>query len=99
MRENINEIERLFDQCAVDLHRGVVARKGYAMLVIVGVGRILEIPARACKLHRDLAQILARGLRCAARISDVFVAEIAKRISALLLRTQGGDDLGILFGL
>ena len=46
-----------------------------------------------------LAQVLAGGLRCASRISDVLVAEIAKGISALLLCAKRGDDLRVLFGL
>ena len=97
--EEINEIKSLLHESAVDLHGHVIAGKSDAVLVIVRVGRILEIPASARKLHGDLAQVLTGGLGCAARISHVLVAKIAKRIAGLLLLLERGNGLGVLFGL
>ena len=69
------------------------------MLVIVHVGRILQIPRLPCHGDGNLTQSLTRGAADRARIALVFMAQSALGIARGRQQTRCGDRLGILFGL
>ena len=98
VRETRNEAEQFRKGRTVDLHRLVFFRERDAMLVVVDVGRILQIPAASVHVERDLAQVLSCGLGFVAGVALVFVAEQALRIAALGQEFRRRDRLRILLG-
>ena len=99
MGEKLYKVKELYKGGAVYLHRGMLTRKGDAMLVIVNVGRILEIPLLARHCHWNLAEGLSCRLARIACVALVFVAKEALGISALGQELCGGKCFGVLFGL
>ena len=99
MREHADKIKKLSERSVVDLHRNVLFGKGDTMLVVVNVGRILQIPLVARKRDRNDAVILTGGGVDSARISFIFTAQKAFRITALRKRFCRRDGFRVLFGL
>ena len=62
MGNKLDEIEQLFNRVLIHFHGSVFTRKQYAVLIKIGVRRILHKPAFARQVHRNSAQISARGM-------------------------------------
>ena len=99
MREQRHEIQQLAESSPLDLHGGVLAVEHDAVLVVVNVGAVLQIPRAVVDGQRDDAVILAGGVVHPARIALVLHAELALGVGALGGQLGGGDGLGVFFGL
>ena len=103
----VNEIEQAGECRTVDVHGAVVRAHGDAVLVEVGVGRVLQAPALAAERDGDNAQVLAcgvgaaRGARGAAGVALVFDAELAGGVllAGVLGGACSGDLARVLLGL
>ena len=98
VRQRGDEIKLTRKSFAADLHRHVILRKRDAVLVVVNVGRILQIPLVAAKGEGDLAQILSRGRVCVTRVADVLGAKQTFRITRLRRKLRRRDGLRVFFG-
>ena len=99
MRKLGYKVKLTLESRAADLHRHVFLRERDAVLVVVNVGRVLKKPLVTAKGEGNLAQILARGCICVSRITHVFGAEKALRITRLRRKLRRRDVLRVLFGL
>ena len=99
MGKQLDEIQELNKGGAIDLHGRVLTRKRDTVLVIIYIGRILQIPLRPRHGHGNLTKGLSCGLRRVTRISLVVVAKQALGIAALRQKLCSGNGLGILLGL
>ena len=99
VREQRDEVEQLAESGAVDLHRGMLAVEGDAMLVVINIGRVLQIPLRIVDGNRNGAVILPRRRIQIACIALVFMAERTLRIGRLCRVACGGNRLWVLLGL
>ena len=70
-----------------------------AVLVVVDIGAVLQIPCAAVDGQRDDAVVLAGGMVHPACIALVLHAELALGVGALGGQLGGGNGLGVLFGL
>ena len=70
-----------------------------AVLVVVNVGAVLQIPRAVVDGQRDDAVVLTRRVIHAACVAFVFHAQLALGVSALGCKLCSGNGLGILFRL
>ena len=82
-----------------DAHRDVVPVQHDAVLVVVHVGRILEIPRFAAQLQRNEPVVLPRGMVDPPRVAGIFRAEHAFRIGDRRRVPQHGDFMRVLLRL
>ena len=83
VREQCYEIQQLAESSPLDLHGGVLAVEHDAVLVVVDVGAVLQIPRAVVDGQRDDAVILAGGVVHPARIALILHAELAFGVGAL----------------
>ena len=96
--EEIDKVEELAHRGAVAAHGRVLFGDGDAVLVVIGIGRVLQEPLFAAQFHLDRADILAGRMRARAFKALVLFAEGAHGILARLRRAQKfGDILIVLF--
>ena len=77
----------------------MLAVKHDAVLIIVNIGRILEIPVAAVDSHGNDPVVLSGRMVQPARVSLIFPAQQALGIGGLLCQLGGGNSLGILLRL
>ena len=99
MGEQTHKIQQLAEGRPLDLHRGVLVVEHDAVLVVVDVGTVLQIPRAVVDGQRDDTVIFARGVVHAACVALVLHAQLALGISALGCKLCGGNGLGIFFRL
>ena len=99
VRELIHEIKKPNKAFARYAHRHMIAVEYDAMLIVIGVGGILEIPALAVQTHRHDAVVLARGKIHSPRVAGIFNAQHAFGIAGLLCIFLRRDIARILFRL
>ena len=103
MREPLHELEEPLERGAADLHGDVPLRQHDAVLVVVDVRAVLQVPRLARQRERDEADGLARRMVEAPGVAQVLGAELAARVglagARLLLLQRGRDGLGVLLGL
>ena len=97
--EQAHEIQQLAEGGPLDLHGGVLAVEHDAVLVVVDIGAVLQIPCAAVDGQRDDAVVFAGGMIHPACIALVLHAELALGVSALGGQLGGGNGLGVLFRL
>ena len=97
--EQAHEVQQLAEGGTLDLHGGVLAVEHDAVLVVVDIGAVLQIPCAAVDGQRDDAVVFAGGMVHPACIALVLHAELALGVGALGGQLGGGNGLGILFGL
>ena len=97
--EQAHKIQQLAEGRPLDFHGGMLVVKYDAMLVVVNVGAVLQIPLAVVDGQRDDAVILARGVVHAACIALVLHAQLALGVGALGRKLCGGNGLGIFFRL
>ena len=97
--EEGHEVQQLAEGGTLDLHGGVLAVEDDAVLVVVDVGAVLEIPRAVVDGQRDDAVVLAGGMVQPAGIALVLHAELALGVGALGGELCRRDGLGVLFGL
>ena len=83
VRELADEVQQLAEGRAVDLHRRMRAVEDDAVLVIIDIRRILQIPAAAVDRHGNDTVILAGRVVHPSGIALVFGAESALGIAGL----------------
>ena len=82
VRELPHEVQQLGKTRPIDLHRGVLLIEHDAVLVVVHVGRILQVPRRIVDGDGNHAMVLARRVVDAPGISLVLHAQQALGIAA-----------------
>ena len=97
--EQAHEIQQLAEGSTLDLHGSVLVVEHDAVLVVVDVGAVLQVPSVVVDGERDDAVILAGGVVHAACIAFVLGAELALGVGALGSQFGGGNGLGVFFGL
>ena len=97
--EEGHEVQQFAEGGTLDLHGGVLAVEHDAVLVVVDVGAVLQIPRAVVDGQRDDAVILAGGVVHPARIALVLHAELALGVGALRSQLCGCDGFGVFFGL
>ena len=97
--EQAHEIQQLAEGSTLDLHGSVLVVEHNAVLVVVDVGAVLQVPSAVVDGERDDAVILAGGVVHAACIAFVLGAELALGVGALGSQFGGGNGLGVFFGL
>ena len=93
------EVQQLFKGGAVDFHGHVLAVEDDAVLVIVDIGGVLQIPLGPGDGDGDDAVVGPGGVVHAAGVALVFPAQLAFGVAGLGGVLGGGDGLGVLFGL
>ena len=99
MRELRHEIEQAHEAVVRNAHRHMLAVEHDAVLVVISVGRVLQIPLILAERQRHDAVVLARREIHSTCIARVFHAEHAARIAGLLRIFLCGDVTRILFRL
>ena len=97
--EQAHKIQQLAEGCTLDLHGGVLVVEHDAVLVIVNVGAVLQVPRAVVDGQRDDAVVLTRGVVHTACVALVLHAQLALGVSALGCKLCGGNGLGVLFRL
>ena len=97
--EQAHEVQQLAEGGALDLHGGVQIIEHDAVLVVVDVRAVLQVPRAVVDGERDDAVVLAGGVVHAACIALVLSAELALGIGALRGQLCGGNGLGVLLRL
>ena len=96
--KEIDKVEQLAHRSAVAAHGCVLFGDGDAVLVVIGIGRVLQEPLFAAQLHLDRADILAGRMRARTFKALIFFTQGAHGILARLRRAQKfGDILVVLF--
>ena len=99
MRENIQKCREVHEGLMRNPHGDVVAVQYDAVLIVVGVRRILQKPFIPVELQRNQAVCLARGMIAASCIAFIFAAEQALRIDCRRRELRLCDITRILFRL
>ena len=99
VRELGHKVQQLFNGCLIDDHRGVLGVEYDAVLGIVHIGAVLQVPVFSCKLHGNDPVILPGRMIHSTGIALVFYAQQALGIVGLGSCLCGSDGLGILFRL
>ena len=99
MRKLRHKVKQLVKHSRVDDHGNMLFIEHNAVLVVVAVGRILEIPRLAVNFQRNRAQVLPRRMVLVAGKAHVFRAELALGICRGGACARLGDVARILFGL
>ena len=100
VRELRHKVEQLLKRAAVDVHGLVLFVEHDAVLVVVQVGGILEVPRLAAQVQVHKAVVLARREgRAAPRVAGVLHAQHAGRIAGGLLQPRRRDVARVLLGL
>ena len=97
--EQTHKIQQLAEGCPLDLHGGMLVIEHDAVLVVVNVGAVLQIPRAVVDGQRDDAVIFARRVVHAAGVALVLHAQLALGVSTLGCKLCGGNGLGIFFRL
>ena len=97
--EQTHKIQQLAEGCPLDLHGCVLVVEYDAMLVVVNVGAVLQIPRAVVDGQRDDAVIFAGRVVHAACVTLVLHTQLALGVSALGRKLCGGNGLGVLFRL
>ena len=97
--EQTHKIQQLAEGRPLDLHRSVLVIEHDAVLVVVNVGAVLQVPRAVVDGQRDDAVILAGGVIHAACIALILHAQLALGVSALGCKLCSGNGLGVLFRL
>ena len=95
----VHEIEQPLKRAPVDAHGDVLLVEHDAVLVVIQVRRILQIPGLAAQRQRDHPVVLPGGKADAARVAGVFDAQHALGIGRLRRTALGGDIPRVLFRL
>ena len=99
VRQDLDELKQPAEGHWIDLHRHMILFQQDAVLLIVGVRAVLQIPVLALQMHRDLSQVLPCRMIEASRVAHVFRAKQALRIARALHSQQLGDHARILLRL
>ena len=97
--EQTHKIQQLAEGRPLDLHGGVLVIEHDAVLVVVNIGAVLQIPRAVVDGQRDDAVVFAGGVVHAAGVALVLRAQLALGVSALGRKLCGGNGLGVLFRL
>ncbi len=81
--EEGHEVQQLAEGGTLDLHGGVLAVKDDAVLIVVDIGAVLEIPRTVVDGQRDDAVIFPGGMVQPTGIALVLHAELALGVGAL----------------
>ena len=99
VRELAHKIEQLRERIRRDAHRRVLVGKHDAVLVVINVRAVLQIPGLAAQLDGHDAVVLPRGEIHAPGIADILDAQHAFRIAGGGLQPFKRDGFRILLGL
>ena len=99
MGEQGHKVQQLAECRLVDDHGGMLGVEDDAVLVIVDVGAVLQVPVGPGDGHGDNPVVLPGGMVHPARVALVFRTEHTLGIARLGSQLGGGDGLGILLGL
>ena len=94
-----HEGKELLEGAAADLHGGMLGVEDDAVLLIISIGRILDVPVLIGQLDGHHAVILSGREVAAAAITGVFNAQHALGIADTGSVLELCDLLGVLFGL
>ena len=97
--EQTHKIQQLAEGCPLDLHGCMLVIEHDAVLVVVNVGAVLQIPCAVVDGQRDDAVVFARGVVHAACVALVLHAQLTLGVSALGCKLCGGNGLGVFFRL
>ena len=97
MGELRHKIEQLLKGAGRDGHGRMLMGEHDAVLVVIYIGAVLQIPSLSAERQRHHTVILARGKIHAARIADVLDAQHTFGIAGCRLQALQSDGLGILF--
>ena len=97
--EEGHEVQQLAESGPLDLHGGVLVVEDDAVLVVVDIGAVLQIPRAVVDGQRDDAVVLTGGVVHPARIALVLHAELALGVGALGGQLSGGNGFGVFFRL
>ena len=97
--ELLDKVQQLAEGGTLDLHGGVLAVEDDAVLVVVDVGAVLEVPVAVVDGDGDDAVVLAGGMVHPAGVALVLHAELALGVGALGGELGRRNGLGVLFGL
>ena len=99
MREQLRKVQQPAERRRADAHGRMLGVEDDAVLVVIDVGGILQIPAAAVQLKGDDAVVLPGGMVHAARVALVFRAQGAFGIAGLRRELGRGDGARVLLGL
>ena len=97
--EQTHKIQQLAEGRPLNFHGGVLVVEHDAVLVVVDIGAVLQIPCAAVDGQRDNTVVFAGGMVHPACIALVLSAELALGVSALGCKLCGGNGLGVFFRL
>ena len=75
MGELRDEAQKVLERCPGDAHGNMISAQDDAVLVVVAVRGVLEIPVLAMKVERDKPQVLSCGMPLVAEEALVLPAE------------------------
>ena len=94
-----HKIKQLGKGARLNAHGLVFFREHDAVLVVIDIGAVLQVPALAAQAQGHDAVVLARGEVHPARVADVLRAQHALGIAGRGLQALQSDGLGVLFRL
>ena len=97
--EEGHKVQQLAERGPLDLHGGVVVVEDDAVLIVIDIRAVLQIPRTVVDGQRDDAVILAGGVVHPARVALVLHAELALGVGALGGQLGCCNGLGVFFGL
>ena len=99
VRKLLREVQQAPKRRVRDAHGRMRCIQDNAVLVIIDIRRVLQIPVAAIQLQRNDAVVLPGRVVHAARIALVFRAKSAFRVAGLRRVFGSGDGARVLFGL
>ena len=96
VRQHCHKIQQLLKAGPVNAHRRMLRAQADAVLIVIHIGRILQIPAFAAERHGNEAVILPRRMVHPSGVALIFRAELALWIPGLrreLCRRNGARVL------
>ena len=99
VRELLRKIQQPPERRAGDAHGRVRRVQDDAVLVVIDIRRVLQVPVAAVQLQRDDAVVLPGRVVHAARVALVFRAQGAFGVAGLRRVFGSSDGARVLFGL
>ena len=99
VRKDGDEVQQLLEGCLIDFHRSVLRIKCNAVLVVIDIGAVLQVPGFTANGDGNDPVVLPGRMIHTACVALVLSAQLALGISRLGCRLGCGNSLGVFFRL
>ena len=99
MGEDRNKVQQLLKCCLIDLHGCMLCIERDAMLIVVDVGTVLQVPGLSADGDGNNAMVLPCGMVHPACVAFILHTQLALGVSRLGRSLRCGDGLGVLLRL